>query len=168
MTPKTEYFIEVRKKPGLPDGRALALLDSVRDLGIHDIEEIQVGHLYALQGELSESSLQSICEQLLCDPIAEEAEVAQGHLPSFAGSYTVKVTYHRGVTDAIADTVLTALEQLGVGGVSGASSGKVVHLFFRGNPSEEALQLICERVLANPVIQHYEVHDTAGRLVLKG
>lgn len=168
MTSTGEYFIEVSKKPGLPDGRAVALLDTCQDLGMDQVERFEVGNLYILEGHLSEAALETLCQRLLCDPVAESAQIAHGHIPSFAGTYTTKVTYHRGVTDAVADTVLSALEQLNIQGVIRAATGKVYHLFLREECPKELLQNLSERVLANPVIQNYEVYDSSGRLVVKG
>jgi phosphoribosylformylglycinamidine synthase PurS subunit len=166
--PEPIHYIEVRKKTGLPDGRANALLESVRDLGIEGIRGFQVGNLYLLQGVLEASTLERICKDLLCDSIAEEAFIGQNRLPGFEGSLTAKVTYHPGVTDAAADTVLEALHLLSVESVKKVSTGKVYRLETESAMTQDAIETVCERVLANPVIQHYEVFDNAGRLILKG
>jgi len=165
---ETPYYIEVSKKSGLPDGRATALLDSTQDLGIESVEAFLVGQLYILHGRLSEQALKTVCDQLLCDPIAEDARVGEGHLPGFEGCLTAKVTYLPGVTDAVAGTVIEALAQLGVEGVSGVASGMVYHLFAPSSLDTQSIRTIAERILANPVIQNYEVYDSDGHLVMKG
>ncbi len=166
--PEPIHYIEVRKKSGLPDGRANALLDSVRDLGIEGIRSFQVGNLYLLQGALDAATLERICKDLLCDPIAEESFIGKNHLPGFEGSLTAKVTYHPGVTDAAADTVLEALRLLSVESVKKVATGKVYRMETESGVTQDAIETVCERVLANPVIQHYEVFDSAGRSILKG
>lgn len=166
--PEPIHYIEVRKKTGLPDGRAIALLESVRDLGIEGIRSFRVGHLYLLQGTLDAPILERICKDLLCDPIAEESFIGQGRLPGFEDSLTAKVTYHPGVTDAAADTVREALHLLSVESVKKVATGKVYRLQTESGLTQDAIEMVCERVLANPVIQHYEVFDNAGRLILKG
>lgn len=168
MASETHYFIEVRKKEGLPDGRAVAVLESAQDLGVEALERVQVGRLYVLQGQLSEDALDTVREELLCDPVAEEARVGEDHLPSFEGNLTVKVTYHPGVTDAVAATVREAIEQLGVRGVSQVATGTLYHLFLKKALPAQSIEWLCERLLANPVIQHYEVYDAGGRLAVKG
>ncbi len=168
MAAEIHYFIEVRKKEGLPDGEAVALLESARDLGIEVIDRFRVGRLFVLRGHLSETALATVRDELLCDPVAEEARVGEDHLPSFEGTLTVKVSYHSGVTDAVAETVTEALEQLGVQGVTQVATGHLYHLFLKEALSAEAIGRLCERLLANPVIQHYEVYDAGGRLAVKG
>ena len=168
MASETHYFIEVSKKEGLPNGEAMALLESARDLGVEAIDRLQVGRLYVLQGHLTEAALISVREELLCDPVAEEARIGEDHLPSFEGTLTVKVSYHPGVTDAGAETVSEALGQLGVQGVTQVATGTLYHLFLKEAPSAETVARLCERLLANPVIQHYEVYDAGGRLAVEG
>jgi len=168
MASEIHYFIKVCKKEGLPDGRAIALLESARDLGIELIDRFQVCNLYIVRGHLSETALKILREALLCDPVAEESRVGQDHLPSFEGALTAKVAYHPGVTDTAAETVSEALDQLEVQGVTGVSTGTLYHIFLKEPLSAEAIERLCERLLANPVIQYYEVYDAGGRLAVKG
>ena len=168
MAPEIHYFVEVRKKEGLPDGRAMALLESARDLGIEALEGLQVGRLYVLRGQLPQAALETVQEELLRDPVAEEARVGEDHLPSFEGTLTVKVYYHPGVTDAVAETVSEALEQLGIEGVTQVSTGTLYHIFLKEALPAQSIERLCERLLANPVIQFYEVYDASGRLAVKG
>lgn len=165
---ETQYFIEVSKREGLPDGRAAALWHSAHDLGIERLERFRVGKLYILCGRLSETTLNTLCSRLLCDPVAEVARVGQNELPSFEGKLTVKVTYHPGVTDAVADTVLAALDQLAIRGVNRVATGSLYHLYLKEVWPEETIRTLCERLLANPVIQSYEVFDPRGKRLLKG
>ena len=72
------------------------------------------------------------------------------------------------MTDAVATTVSEALEQLGVQGVTEVTTGTLYHLFLKEALPAEAIERLCERLLANPVIQSYEVYDAGGRLALKG
>ena len=165
---QSSYYIEVSKKPGLLDGRSAGLIDSVKDLGVQGVEGFGVSALYILKGELTEETVQRICKDLLGDPVAEQVRIGQGRLPSFDGNLTIEVTYHPGVTDTVAETVATALDQIGIGGIESIATGMVYHLYCQAELDVDTIRLICERILANPVIQNYEVYDPQGSLVLKG
>ena len=67
-----------------------------------------------------------------------------------------------------AETVMEALEQIGVQGVTQVATGTVYHLHTKGAQLEETIRTLCERILANPVIQHYEVFDADGKQLVKG
>ena len=164
----SQYYIEVFKKKGLPDGWSSALSGSVKDSGIEADLNFKVGVLYILQGILSESDLERVCRELFGDPIAEDVIVGQNQIPSIKDSLAIKVSYHPGVTDAVADTVSEALHQIGIRGIEKVSTGMIYHLFPGSKLSEDTIRTICERILANPVIQHYEVMNDQGESILKG
>jgi phosphoribosylformylglycinamidine synthase len=76
----------------------------------------------------------------------------------------VDVTHLPGVLDPQGATVERALPALGYGNVSDVTIGKTICLVVDA-PDEAAAQAqveeMCERLLANPVIEAYEVRVTA-------
>jgi phosphoribosylformylglycinamidine synthase subunit PurS len=76
----------------------------------------------------------------------------------------VDVTHLPGVLDPQGATVERALPALGYDNVSEVSIGKTIRLVVDA-PDEAAAQTqveeMCERLLANPVIEAYQVHVTA-------
>ena len=65
-----------------------------------------------------------------------------------------------GVNDPAGDSIRGGLEQLGYGGVSGVRAGKVITLMISAASEEEArgtVERMCDQLLANPVIETYEV-----------
>jgi phosphoribosylformylglycinamidine synthase len=72
---------------------------------------------------------------------------------------TVLVRPKQGILDPQGEAVETALEHLGFS-VTGARVGKVVDLEVEAaNPEDARAQVeqMCERLLANPLIESYEV-----------
>jgi phosphoribosylformylglycinamidine synthase len=76
----------------------------------------------------------------------------------------VDVTHLPGVLDPQGATVERALPALGYDNVTDVSIGKTIRLVVDA-PDEAAarrqVEEMCERLLANPVIEAYEVHLTA-------
>ncbi len=71
----------------------------------------------------------------------------------------VVVTLKKSVLDPQGQTVQHALESLGFKGIAGVRMGKYVEVIFNGksqNP-KAAAEKMCEKLLANPVIEQYEI-----------
>ncbi len=73
---------------------------------------------------------------------------------------TVLVTLKPGVLDAEGRQVERALRELGYDQVAEVRTGKVIHLDLDAADAEQAHRLaseMCEKLLANPVIEQYEI-----------
>ncbi len=73
---------------------------------------------------------------------------------------TVLVTLKPGVLDAEGRQVERALRELGYDQVADVRTGKVIQLEVDAEDTEGARQLaqeMCEKLLANPVIEQYEI-----------
>jgi phosphoribosylformylglycinamidine synthase len=82
-----------------------------------------------------------------------------GAVPSFEAR--VDVTHLPGVADPAGATVERALPALGYTNVTRVHVGKTVRLVVDAPDAEAAARQVaemCERLLANPVIEAYEVH----------
>ena len=69
--------------------------------------------------------------------------------------YLVEVWYKPGVTDAVGQSVKKGIEDLGIKSVKSVSSGQVY--LIEGNSTEIEIESICEKLLANSVIQNYKI-----------
>jgi phosphoribosylformylglycinamidine synthase subunit PurS len=72
----------------------------------------------------------------------------------------VDVMPKEGIADPQGQTIEKALPALGYGGVSDIRVGKRIELELEAESPDEArerVQEMCERLLANPVIEAYEV-----------
>ena len=72
----------------------------------------------------------------------------------------IYVTLKREVLDPQGDTVRRALTSQGFAGVKDVRIGKLVEIELEGTDpaaSREALAAMCEKLLANPVIENFEL-----------
>ncbi|PZX13625.1 phosphoribosylformylglycinamidine synthase [Palleronia aestuarii] len=69
----------------------------------------------------------------------------------------VHVMLKDGVLDPQGEAVRHALAALGFDGVEGVRQGKVIELDLADGTSEDRIAEMCERLLANTVIERYRV-----------
>lgn len=70
---------------------------------------------------------------------------------------TVHVMLKNGVLDPQGEAVRHALGTLGFEGVNGVRQGKVIELDLADGTSEADVAAMCEKLLANTVIESYRV-----------
>ncbi|MGR3795021.1 phosphoribosylformylglycinamidine synthase subunit PurS [Vannielia sp. SX4] len=70
----------------------------------------------------------------------------------------VDVMLKQGVLDPQGEAVKSALGALGFGGVEGVRQGKVIELDLAEGTSEADVKAMCEKLLANTVIESYAIH----------
>lgn len=72
----------------------------------------------------------------------------------------MEITLKQGVLDPQGKAIANALEQMGFAGVAGVRQGKVIELDLAetdAKRAEETVRSMCERLLANTVIEDYTV-----------
>ncbi|MGR3321662.1 MAG: phosphoribosylformylglycinamidine synthase subunit PurS [Pseudooceanicola sp.] len=69
----------------------------------------------------------------------------------------VHVMLKSGVLDPQGEAVRHALGSLGFSGVEGVRQGKVIELDLAEGTTEETVREMCEKLLANTVIESYSV-----------
>lgn len=70
---------------------------------------------------------------------------------------TVTVMLKQGVLDPQGEAVRHALGALGFEGVSGVRQGKVIELDLADDTTEDQIREMCEKLLANTVIESYQI-----------
>ena len=69
----------------------------------------------------------------------------------------VQVMLKDGVLDPQGEAVRHALGSLGFSGVEGVRQGKLIELDLADGTSEESVRAMCEKLLANTVIESYRI-----------
>lgn len=69
----------------------------------------------------------------------------------------VHVMLKEGVLDPQGEAVRHALGTLGFEGVTGVRQGKVIDLELQEGTGEDAVREMCEKLLANTVIESYQI-----------
>jgi len=70
---------------------------------------------------------------------------------------TVTVMLKQGVLDPQGEAVKSALGAMGFTGVEGARQGKVIELDLAEGTTEAEVTAMCEKLLANTVIESYRI-----------
>ncbi len=73
----------------------------------------------------------------------------------------VLVTLKNGVLDPQGRAIHHALEGLGFAGVNDVRAGRVIELDVADGTSDEALDDMCRKLLANMVIENYRIEKAA-------
>src|SRR6266446_3675175 len=123
---------------------------------------IRTAQLYYLTGNLTLSQIKQLTQQLLIDPVIQKAELSQQPEITSTG-HIVDVFFHPGVTDTLAESVLTGASLLGITGLEWVETGKRYVLDQR--LSEDEVHIITREFLYNPVIQHYALQNNAARFI---
>ena len=79
---------------------------------------------------------------------------------------SVHITPRRGILDPQGKAVEGALHSLGFGGVKEVHVGRYIVVETDAESpaaAEESVKLMCERLLANPVIEDFEIESAAVR-----
>jgi phosphoribosylformylglycinamidine synthase PurS subunit len=74
----------------------------------------------------------------------------------------VYVTLKNGVLDPQGKAIHHALEGLGFEGVNDVRAGKLIELDLAEDVSEEAVEAMCRKLLANLVIENYRIEREAA------
>ncbi len=181
------HRIEVRLKSYLPDARGAGLVRDIHDLGIAAVSSVRVVEIYWLDADLTTTGLDLVCRELLADPVTQEYQCftlslgggVKGRSPftpnvspaPYQGerdeggevskqSRTIEVAYNAGVADPVEDTIMKAVRDLGVGGIKAVKTSK--RYLLEGYLDEEQLEIICSRLLVNPIIQHVMRSEQLG------
>jgi phosphoribosylformylglycinamidine synthase II len=150
------HRVEVCLKSHLPDARGLGLVKDIHDLDITTVSSVRVVDIYWLDADLPPDRLDLISRSLLADPVTQEyrsftSAPYQG-VEVNQQTHTVEVAYNAGVTDPVEETVLKAIRDLGIEDVRGVKTAK--RYLIEGQLDESELDVICSRLLVNPIIQH--------------
>jgi len=148
-----EYRIEVNWQANVPDGRVVALLTQIAQLGLGQVRSVQVSDLYFVRGELTPADLERLAQELLADPIVEGYHTHALPAPPEEKGLVVEVGFRPGVTDPVAENLLHRAHILGIGTVEAANTG--TRYVFQGDLSKDDLTQIAEQVLCNDVVQTY-------------
>lgn len=147
--------IEVYVKENLVDAAGEGLLKDIEDLNIRGAESARVVRVTEIEGSIDEKTAARIGAELLSDPISQKFKVGKVSGALTKGAWVVSVRYNHGVTDPVAESTLKGIADLGISGAAAArTSTKAI---IRGGLSREDIETICSKLLANSVIQSFDI-----------
>ena len=138
--------IEVRPKPGQADPAGEAACRQARSLGLSDSpSRIDAASIYLIQGPIDERQARRLAEELLADPVMEDATI--GASPA-RGAAMVEVHPRPGVMDPNAEAIQCAVQSM-LGVEVQVRTGRRYDMHAVDN---ETAELVAKRCLANPVV----------------
>lgn len=153
-----QWKIEVSYKPNATDSMGQGIKKDIEDLGITGVDDVKTIQVYIIEGEFSESDIKRICDDLLTDRVTQTYEYKNPlFFQNVTKAWIVEVRYKHGVTDAVGDSVVKGIKDLGIDNVISAKTGR--KYIIDGSLSQNDVEVICKRLLANDVIQTYTVSD---------
>lgn len=145
------WKVEVFYKPDVPDTIGQGIVEDIADLGISGIESVRVAAVYWIEGTLQAETIDRICSELLADPITQVYSF--GNNPDHSSSWTIEVQFKPGVTDAVGDSAVKGINDLGITNVTSVKTGHKYWL--TGSLTTEIVDTIAQQLLMNDVIQTY-------------
>ena len=145
------WKVEVYYKPEVPDTVGQGILEDITDLGINGIDSVRTATVYWIEGSLNAETVDRIGMELLADPITQTYTF--GTENDAETDWTLEVQFKPGVTDAVGDSTVKGITDLGIAGVTAVRTGH--KYWFTGTLNAEILESIAQRLLMNEVIQTF-------------
>ena len=154
------YKIEIFHKDGVFDAEGEKVKSDIRDLGISGIKKVKTEQLYIINGNLTDKEIETVCKELLIDSVVQEYRIVDfqtitSHTQTESDIYSIEVFYKKGVTDAVGESALKAIKDMGIENVNSVRTGRKYLLI--GSLAESDLGKIATRILANTVVQEYKI-----------
>jgi phosphoribosylformylglycinamidine synthase subunit PurSL len=154
-----QWRFEVFNRPGVSDVHGNGVLDDIRELGFTSIEAVQSAKVFLIDADFEHDSAERVAKELLSDPVAEEYYLGRSAAPAgLARATLIEVHLKSGVTDPVAQSVTTALCDMGLASAHVRTARKYVLL---GDVREAQIETIAKRVLANDCIEDVVIGDEA-------
>jgi len=154
-----QWRVEVFSRPGVPDVQGNSVLEDIRELGITSIEAVQSARVFLIEADFDAGFAERVARELLADPVCEEYYIGRsGPPPGLAKATLVEVHLKSGVTDPVAESVMTAIADMGAVPAGVRTARKYVLL---GDMKASQIDTIARKILANDVIEDVVIGDEA-------
>lgn len=154
-----QWRFEVFNRPGFSDVHGNGVLEDIRELGITTIEAVQSAKVFLIEADFDQAFAHRVAKELLSDPVCEEYYIGRSSAPAgLARATLIEVHLKSGVTDPVAESVTTAISDMGLSAAHVRTARKYVLL---GEIRPAQIETIAKRVLANDCIEDVVVGDEA-------
>ena len=146
-----QWRFEVFNRRGFSDVRAKSVLEDIRELGIRSVEAVQSAKVFLIESDFNKDFAERVAKELLIDPICEEYYIGRSGPPAgLAKATLIEVHLKSGVTDPVAESVMTAVADMGVKANTVRTARKYVLL---GDITPKQTDTIAKKILANDCIE---------------
>jgi len=152
---KNFWIIEIFKKKNILDVFGEEIKKSINELGIFNIDEVKVSTIYKIESDTDKKKIEKIAKELLIDAVSEDFKIYRktGKKKDY---WLVEVFLKEGVTDPVGDTAKKTIIESGILKNVVVKTGKKYYI--KGNLKENQVKEICEKILANTLIQNYFIY----------
>ncbi|MBN2454090.1 phosphoribosylformylglycinamidine synthase subunit PurL [Candidatus Woesearchaeota archaeon] len=119
------------------------------DLGI-DVKNAYSSNVYYFYDDCTEQQKKDVAEKVLTDPVIQD----HAFIPRKKEAWIVEVAYKPNVTDPIEQSIIKAVNDIGV---EMSSASAAVRYFFPAEMDENEIRKICTEMLANEQVQEYRI-----------
>ncbi len=149
------YRIEVTYKDSLFDSPGKGIKKDIEeDLQIKGVESVRTIDIYKLDTDITKEDAIFLGKQLFSDPVIQKYAVNRPLTADF--KWIVEVGFKPGVTDNVSVTTMEGISDI-LGRKFKGSVSTARQYIIKGNISKKEIELIATRLLANPVIETYEI-----------
>ena len=149
------WKVEIFYKPEVPDTVGQGILEDIADLGISGVESVRTATVYWIEGTLDAQTIDRIGKELLADPITQNYTFETDN--ASANDWIIEVQFKPGVTDAVGDSTVKGINDLGITGVNVVRTGQKYWL--KGTLNAEVTENIANQLLMNDVIQTFSYQE---------
>jgi phosphoribosylformylglycinamidine synthase len=154
-----QWRFEVFNRGGFPDVHGNGVLEEIKELGIGSVEAVQSARVFLIEGAFDKKFAERVAKDLLTDPVCEEYYIGRSGAPAgLAKATLIEVHLKSGVTDPVAQSVMTAMADMGVEAGNVRTARKYILL---GDISQSQTDTIARRILANDCIEEFVIGNEA-------
>ncbi len=109
-----QWRFEVFNRPGSDDVHGRDVLGDIKELGIDTAQQVQSARVFLVEGDFDEEFAKRIGGELLADPVCENFYIGKSTAPAgLAKATIIEIHLKSGVTDPVAESVMTAIGDMG-------------------------------------------------------
>jgi phosphoribosylformylglycinamidine synthase II len=146
-----QWRVEVYNRSGFSDVHGKGVLEDVQELGINSVQAVQSAKVFLIEADFDKDFAQRLARELLADPVCEDYYIGRSGPPAgLAKATLIEVHLKSGVTDPVAESVMTAIADMGVEADNVRTARKYVLL---GQITQKQTDTIAKKILANDCIE---------------
>jgi phosphoribosylformylglycinamidine synthase len=154
-----QWRFEVFNRSGTADVHGKSVLEEIKELQIGSVEAIQSAKVFLIEADFDEAFAKRLAKELLADPVCEEYYIGRSGPPTgLAKATLIEVHLKSGVTDPVAESVMTAIADMGVTVGNVRTARKYILL---GEISQSHTNTIAKKILANDCIEDCVIGNEA-------
>ncbi|HDH96337.1 MAG TPA: phosphoribosylformylglycinamidine synthase, partial [Proteobacteria bacterium] len=149
------HRIEVGFLPEIFDAPGARTAKKVREAFGYDIEQIRIVYVYTIDKDLTREQLEAIASGPFSDPLVQRYAIDEPLAGEF--DWAVEVGFLPGVTDNVGRTAREAIEHLGIRFADGEAVYTAQQYRFKAGLDRTQVERIARELLANELIQRFDI-----------